>query len=334
MARASTPKDSGSRRDGASASASRSVNGRSDSSSTSRSTAPRGPEAPTPPRPDQSPGGIQGLIARRAANDSLSGPDRRLWKVQKPFWSLVNDHYFRLDTDGWHRLPEAPALLIGVHSGGALTMDAWTFVFEWYRRFGFKRILHGTAHDVLMATPALGDYFKSNGVISASRKSVGRALEAGHDVIVWPGGEEDSMRSWRKRDQAVLAGRKGFVRMAITSAVPIVPVASIGGSDTAFVITEGRFLTKLIPGVSKALRGATLPIIAGLPFGIAPELLPTHLPLPAKIRTEILDPIEVDHDPERAEDQAYVDSVYHEVHGALQAGMDRLAERRSFPVMG
>jgi 1-acyl-sn-glycerol-3-phosphate acyltransferase len=247
---------------------------------------------------------------------------------------LVNDHYFRLDTDGWHRLPEAPVLLIGVHSGGALTMDAWTFVFEWYRRFGFERILHGTAHDLLMATPGLGDYFKANGVISASRKSVSKALNGGHDVIIWPGGEEDSMRSWRKRDQAVLAGRKGFVRMAITTGVPIVPVASIGGSDTAFVVTEGRFLTKLIPGVSKALRGATLPIIAGLPFGLAPELLPTHLPLPAKIRTEILDPIEVDHDPERVNDQDYVDSVYCEVKDALQGGMDRLAGRRSFPLLG
>jgi hypothetical protein len=34
---------------------------------------------------------------------------------------------------------------------------------------------------------------------------------------VWPGGEEDAMRNWRKRDVAVLAGRKGFVRQAMRS---------------------------------------------------------------------------------------------------------------------
>ena len=47
-----------------------------------------------------------------------------------------------------------------------------------------------------------------------------------------------------------------------------------------------------------------------------------------------LDPIPVDDDPERAGDTAYVDSIYDEVEGAIQAGMDRLAKRRSFPVFG
>jgi hypothetical protein len=56
--------------------------------------------------------------------------------------------------------------------------------------------------------------------------------------------------------------------------------------------------------------------------------------LPAKIRTEFLDPINVDSDPARADDGEYVDSIYAEVEGAIQAGMDRLAKRRSFPVFG
>ena len=56
--------------------------------------------------------------------------------------------------------------------------------------------------------------------------------------------------------------------------------------------------------------------------------------MPAKIRTELLEPVEVDSDPERSEDAEYVDSVYREVEAAIQAGMDRLAKRRSFPVFG
>jgi hypothetical protein len=59
-----------------------------------------------------------------------------------------------------------------------------------------------------------------------------------------------------------------------------------------------------------------------------------HLPLPAKIRTEFLDPIRVDPDPARADDREYVDSVYRKVKAAIQAGMDRLARRRRFPVFG
>ena len=82
-----------------------------------------------------------------------------------PFWNLAMDHYFRMEMEGWDRLPEGPSLLIGVHSGGALTMDAWTVALQWYRRFGDRRILHPTAHDVLMAAPGLGDYFRANGAI-------------------------------------------------------------------------------------------------------------------------------------------------------------------------
>jgi 1-acyl-sn-glycerol-3-phosphate acyltransferase len=212
-------------------------------------------------------------------------------------------------------------------------MDAWTLVHAWYRYFEGERVLHGTAHDVLMASPGLGDYFKAVGVIPASRTGVTAALAAGHDVIVWPGGEQDAMRSWRKRDKAVLAGRKGFVRQAIRSGVPIVPVATIGGHDTVFILSEGRLLARWT-GLGKRLRGATIPIIAGFPFPLAIEILPAHIPLPAKIRTQFLDPITVDHDPERVRDEAYVDSIYRQVETAIQDGMDRLAKRRSFPIFG
>jgi 1-acyl-sn-glycerol-3-phosphate acyltransferase len=275
------------------------------------------------------------FIARRVAAAMTSdGPNETFMRTfQKPVWDFLCDHYFRLDIDGWHRIPDEPSLLIGIHGGGSLTMDAWTLVHAWYRHFEGKRILHGTAHDVLMAAPVLGDYFKAVGVIPASRRGVTAALAAGHDVVIWPGGEQDAMRSWRKRDRAVLAGRKGFVRQAIRSGVPIVPVATIGGHDTVFVLSEGRFIARWT-GLGKRLRGATIPIIAGFPFPLAVEILPAHIPLPAKIRTEFLDPIYVDSDPARADDTAYVDSIYSQVETAIQDGMDRLAKRRSFPIFG
>jgi hypothetical protein len=86
--------------------------------------------------------------------------------------------------------------------------------------------------------------------------------------------------------------------------------------------------------LGRRLRGATLPITLGVPFGVSLEILPTHIPLPAKIRTELLEPIRVEHDPDRAHDQEYLGRVYGEAEAAIQAGMDRLAARRSFPVFG
>jgi len=277
---------------------------------------------------------ISKVIAQRIAREpNLAGQSKRFQRVNRPIWNFLNDYYFRLEIDGWDRIPDEPSLLIGIHSGGSLTMDAWSLVEAWGRRFGDDRILHGTAHDVLMAAPGLGDYFRAAGVIPASRTGVSSALAAGHDVIVWPGGEKDAMRNWRKRDQAVLGGRKGFVRQAMRSGAPIVPVATVGGHDTVFVLSEGKFLAKWT-GLGKRLRGANMPIIAGFPFPLAVEILPAHIPLPAKIRTEFLDPIEVDSDPERLDDQEYVDKIYNEVESAIQSGMDRLARKRRFPVLG
>ncbi|TSD96577.1 acyltransferase family protein [Skermania sp. ID1734] len=296
---------------------------------------PQRNSAPTAGRSAAPQGALAQFVARRVnTGDPLAGPNEEfMTRWQNPVWNFLCDHYFRLEIDGWHKIPDEPSLLIGIHSGGALTMDAWTLVHSWYRHFEGKRILHGTAHDVLMAAPILGDYFRAVGVIPASRQGVTDALAAGHDVVVWPGGEQDSMRNWRHRDKALLFGRKGFVRQAIRSGVPIVPVATVGGHDTVFVLSEGRFLARWT-GLGKALRGATIPIIAGFPFPIAVEILPAHLPLPAKIRTEFLDPIHVDTDPARAEDTAYVDAIYDQVEAAIQNGMDRLAKRRSFPIMG
>ncbi len=290
----------------------------------------------TAERPPKS--GIERLIGKRVAaatEHALDGPNQTLMRAQKPAWDALCKYYFRLQTSGWERLPEETSLLIGNHSGGSLTMDAWTFVFAWWRRFGTERVLHPTAHDVLMAAPGLGDYFRQVGVIPASRQGVSAALSAGCDVIIWPGGDLDAMRSWRRRDEAVLAGRKGFVRTAIRSGVPIVPVATVGGHDTVFVLSEGRWIANgldRVSGLKRKLRGSQLPIVLGLPFGLTIETIPTHLPLPAKIRTELLDPIHVDHDPERVDDQEYVNTVYREVESAIQAAMHRLAKERRFPI--
>ena len=169
-------------------------------------------------------------------------PNETLQRLQQPLVDLLDRYYFRVEVDGWERVPDRTCLVIGVHSGGVLTMDAWTFVNAWQKHFENERLLHGTAHDVLMAMPGLGDWFRAMGVIAASRTSVGTALARGEDVVVWPGGEVDAMRSWRKRDVATLGGRTGFVKQAIRSGVPILPVATVGGHDTVFVVSEGKWL--------------------------------------------------------------------------------------------
>jgi len=223
-------------------------------------------------------------------------------------------------------------LLVGIHSGAPFVWDAWTVGLQWWRRFGPERTLHGTAHDVLMAIPGFGQYFRSMGVLPAAPDAIATALAEGRDVAVWPGGEVDSLRPWRERDRANLAGRKGFVKMAIRAGVPIVPIATVGGADAMPVLIRGDRLSRVLR-LDRIFRLKVFPLAVSLPWGIAPAVLP-QFPLPAKIRTRFMPPVELDHDPARADDDEYVDRKYHEVQDSIQRGMDALARKRALPLFG
>jgi 1-acyl-sn-glycerol-3-phosphate acyltransferase len=277
-------------------------------------------------------GGVEGWVAGRAGDWDLDGQDLRFMELQKYFWNPLMDYWFRMEVEGWERLPEPPALFIGIHSGAPFVWDAWTVGVQWWRHFGDQRVLHGTAHDALMAAPLIGRYFRAMGVLPAAPDRIASALAAGHDVALWPGGEVDSLRPWTKRDEAVLAGRTGFVKMAIRAGVPIVPIATVGGPDSMPVIATGRRLAKAL-ALEKVARLKMFPIAISAPWGIGPALLP-EIPLPTKIRTAFQPAIELDSEPEKAEDDAYVRAKYDEVRDGIQRGMDTLARRRRLPLFG
>ncbi|WP_082952033.1 lysophospholipid acyltransferase family protein [Mycobacterium kubicae] len=277
-------------------------------------------------------GGLSGWVASRAGQWDLDGQDETSLQRQKFFWNLLVDYWFRMEIDGWENIPEPPALLIGIHSGAPFVWDAWTVGLQWWRRFGPDRPLHGTAHDALMAIPGIGRFFRSMGVLPAAPDAIATALAEGRDVALWPGGEVDSLRPWSERDRANLAGRKGFVKMAIRAGVPIVPIATVGGADAMPVLIRGDRLSRTLR-LDKMLRLKVFPVAISLPWGIAPAALP-QLPLPAKIRTRFMPVVEIDHDPARADDEDYIDSKYREVQDSIQRGMDALARKRALPLFG
>jgi len=276
--------------------------------------------------------GLVGWLNERAGDWEVSGPDEATMQRQKYLWNFLVDYWFRMEFDGWENLPDPPVLLVGIHSGAPFVWDAWTVGVQWWRRFGQDRPLHGTAHDVLMAMPLVGRYFRAMGVLPAAPDSMATALAEGRDVAVWPGGEVDSLRPWTERDRANLAGRKGFVKMAIRAGVPIVPIATVGGADAMPVLVRGDQLSRGLQ-LDKLLRLKVFPIAVSLPWGIAPAALP-QFPLPAKIRTRLMPAVELEHDPDRADDDDYLEEKYWEVQNSIQRGMDALARKRALPLFG
>lgn len=276
--------------------------------------------------------GVTGWVADRASEWTLAGPDFDFLELQKYFWNPLMDYWFRLEMEGWENIPDPPALLIGIHSGAPLPWDAWTVGIQWWRHFGRERPLHGTAHDALMASPVLGTYFRKMGVLPAAPDSISSALAAERDVALWPGGDRDALRTWTKRDDAELAGRMGFIKLAIRTGVPIIPISTVGGPDSMPVLATGRRVAKLLR-LDRVARLKMFPIAFQLPWGVSPALLP-EIPLPTKIRTSFQQPIRLDTDPDRAQDEAYVRDSYRKVCEAIQQGMDALARRRRLPLLG
>src|SRR3954465_2300827 len=217
--------------------------------------------------------GAAGWVAGRAGDWSLDSQDLGWMERQKYIWNPLMDYWFRMEIEGFDKLPEPPVLLIGIHSGAPFVWDAWTVGIQWWRPFGDTRRLHGTAHDALMAAPGIGDYFRKMGVLPAAPDSISAALAAGRDGALWPGGEIDSLRPWTQRDQAVLAGRTGFIRMAIKTGVPIVPIATVGGPHPMPRIFSGRRLARALQ-LDRVARLKMFPFALQVPWGISPAMLP------------------------------------------------------------
>jgi 1-acyl-sn-glycerol-3-phosphate acyltransferase len=242
--------------------------------------------------------------------------------------------YFRSEVRDIDKVPDGGALLVGNHSGGLLAMDVPIIAVAFADTFGPDRPLYCLAHDMLF-TGVAGPLFRKFGFVPADRASAGEVLASGAVTIVFPGGDYDTFRPTLRANVIDFEDRKGYVRTALEAGVPIVPVVSIGGQEAQFHLTRGRWLGRLSP-LRKLMRTDLLPFTIGFPFGLMPAGA-GNLPLPTKIVTQVLDPIdpagivaEFGLDP-GVDANAEVDEL---VRSRMQEALDELARERRFPVLG
>ena len=237
--------------------------------------------------------------------------------------------YFRSEVRGLDSFPASGgALVVSNHSGGALTPDVLVFGTAFYDEFGYDRPLYTLAHDQVYIGP-FADWLPRAGVIPATRDNAANALRSNGIVLVFPGGDFDSYRPTSAANVIDFNGRTGYVRTAIAARVPIVPAVSIGAQEGQLFLTRGTGLAKRL-GL-KRLRMEILPISVGFPFGLSVLFFPPNLPLPTKVVTQVLEPIDV---AARYGDDPDVDEVDNHVRAVMQAALDQLASERRFPVLG
>ena len=240
--------------------------------------------------------------------------------------------YHRSEVRGLEHIPPGRALLVGNHSGGLTTPDFAIFAVDYYQRFGYDRPLYVLAHDSLFHGPAPA-ILPHLGIILASPENAAAALAADTAVLVFPGGDMEVYRPTMVENVIDFAGHTGYVATAVAARAPIVPVVSIGGQETQLYLSRGVWLAralKLDKLERRLLRTDILPVSFGFPFGLS-VLVPVNMPLPSKIISEVLDPIDV---VAQWGPNPNLEKVDGRIRRLMQVTLDRLARRRRLPIIG
>jgi 1-acyl-sn-glycerol-3-phosphate acyltransferase len=273
-------------------------------------------------------------VRRRIPRVDLDDRDPDYIRDNLPFLWLLSNLYLRADVRGLDNIPEeGPVLLVGNHSGGNMIVDTFVFTMAFETRFGVERPFYQLAHNLVLL---LGQYMpwipdlRKFGTVPAGHENAERALNAGAAVLVYPGGDYETHRPSWESAKVDFGGRKGFIRLALRNNVPIVPVVSIGGQETALFLSRGEALARLLR-LDKMFRLKVLPISLALPWGLNIGDMLTHIPLPAKITVEAMPPIDLR---ERYGTRPDIDAIYQDIVGEMQGCLSALSAQRRFPIIG
>jgi 1-acyl-sn-glycerol-3-phosphate acyltransferase len=262
---------------------------------------------------------------RRVPSADLDERDPDYIRETLPGLWMLASLYFRADVRGLQNIPEeGPVLLVGNHSGGNLTPDTHVFTLAFSTYFGVERRFHQLAHNLVLSMPGLG-MLRKYGTVAATPENAERALDGGAALLVYPGGDYEVHRPTWESARVDFGGRRGFIRLAQSKGVPLVPVVGIGGQETAFFLSRGEGIARLL-GIDRMFRLKVLPISLALPWGLNVGDMLGHIPLPAKITIQVLEPIDVS--------GMDVDEAYELVLGQMQTALTALDEERGLPLLG
>jgi 1-acyl-sn-glycerol-3-phosphate acyltransferase len=274
--------------------------------------------------------GISKQVQSRIPVADLDERDPDYIRESLPQAWLLASLWFRGEVRGLGNIPESgPVLLVGNHSGGNLTPDTTVFQLAFCAYFGVERAFYQLAHNLVLSMPYLG-FLRKYGTVAASSENARKALGSGAALLVYPGGDYEVHRPSWERNRVDFGGRKGFIRLALEHDVPMVPVVSIGGQETALFLSRGEWLAKLL-GLDRALRLKVLPISLSLPWGLNVGDMLGHIPLPAKITVEALPAI---HLREEFGEDPNIDEIYDHVMRVMQDTLDAMAAERRLPIVG
>jgi 1-acyl-sn-glycerol-3-phosphate acyltransferase len=227
--------------------------------------------------------------------------------------------YFRLTVEGESTLPKTGRLIFVANHGGALPWDVIVLLRALSMAQGSARPIRPLVEDPVIATPFLGTLMSRLGCVRASQENATRLLERNHAVLVFPEGMQGLGKTWGRRHQLQRFGRGGFVRLAVRTNSTLVPVAVVGGEETAPLLGKVAALKGFLPDLVPYLPITPLFPLLG-PVGL--------LPLPARWRVRFGAPVDASALVKDEGDAVAINGVAADIRDRLQRDVQELVEAR------
>jgi 1-acyl-sn-glycerol-3-phosphate acyltransferase len=231
--------------------------------------------------------------------------------------ALMYRHWLRVETSGIERVPAGRVLLIANHGGNTFAWDGGMLSMAMLLDAEPPRAVRGMAEYYLPTLPFFGTMMHRMGTVVGTPSNCVQLLDRGEAIMVFPEGERGFVKPYSQRYQLQRFGL-GFMRLALETETPIVPVGIVGSEEQSPGLLRSRWLGKLV-GAPVAPITLTFPWLG----------LAGFLPLPVKFRLHFGEPLRFDGDPD--DEDAVIEKQVDVVKDAIRAGIAHgLAARKGW----
>jgi 1-acyl-sn-glycerol-3-phosphate acyltransferase len=244
-------------------------------------------------------------------------------KVQ-PIFDFLYDKYFRVELDGIEHVPSTGRCLLVANHSGTLPYDGVMIKVAVKREHPAKRDVRWLAEDFIFHFPFLGSFSNRIGAVRACQENAERLLQQESLTAVFPEGVKGIGKLFRKRYQLQRFGRGGFIKLALRTGTPIIPVAVVGAEETNPMLLRIDYLSHMM-GIPYIPVTPTFPLLG--PLGL--------LPLPTKWKILFGSIVRWnEYGPEAADDEMLVGRLAEQVRGEIQSMLDRAVKQRASVWLG
>jgi len=214
--------------------------------------------------------------------------------------ALLYRYWLRVETQGIDHVPAGRVLLIGNHAGNNFAYDGAMLAMSMLLEAEPPRLARAMVEYYLPTVPYLSVLLHRAGSVVGTPHNCAQLLEHDEAVMVFPEGARGFVKPYSKRYQLQRFGL-GFLRLALETGTPIVPVGIVGSEEQSPGIADIKWLGRLVNSPAFPIT-LTFPWLGPLGF----------LPLPVKFRIRFGAPL-------RFEGDAHDDDAVIEKHvGVVQ----------------